>query len=73
MIQNVIMKIKVQRLVEVWEESTYDIPEFNEEIRNKILDEELDPTTTEFLYDSAVDLGVINIYDKSYNLLYTSD
>jgi len=63
------MKIKVQRLVKVWIEETYDVEDLSEETLNNIIDYDKECYDVEALWDTQEDLGPIDIYDSSNNLI----
>ena len=66
--QNV-MKIKLQRLIQVWVEETYDIEDLSEETFDKLRDCEICCYEVEPLWETQEDLGPIQIYDDDWNLI----
>jgi len=76
MIQNVIMmminmeKIYIQRLVSVWIEEEFEIPEISEENINKAINYDIDISCHgEIFWDTQEDLGPVEVYDSNRNLL----
>lgn len=63
------MKIRVQRLIEVWIEDSYEVEDTTEESIDKALNYELDADSTEVLWDSQEDLYPVKVYDEEYNLI----
>ena len=64
-------KIYVQRKVEVWVEDIYKVEEINDETIEAAINYDLDPDTSDVLWDTQIDLGPIEVYDRNNNLLKT--
>jgi len=62
-------KIYVQRKVEVWVEDVYKVEEINDETIEAAINYELDPDSSDVLWDTQIDLGPIEVYDHNNNLL----
>lgn len=63
------MEIKVQRLVEVWVEDTYEVDNLSPETLEKAVMYEFDAEESETLWDTLVDRGPYEIYDEKYHLI----
>lgn len=66
-------KLYIQRKVEVWIEDIYRVEEINDKIIESAIDYDLDPDDSEVLWDTQVDLGPVEIYDKNWNLIRKND
>lgn len=62
-------KIYVQRLVSMWVEDTYRIPEISDENLQRAIDYEIEEEYTEDLYDTQEIIGPVEVYDEDRNLL----
>ena len=62
-------KIYVQRKIEVWVEDIYKVEEINDETIEAAVNYELDPDSSDVLWDTQIDLGPIEVYDRNNNLL----
>lgn len=62
-------KLIIQRRVDVWIEDVYSVDELSEKNIDLALDYEIDPDSTEVLWDSMEELGEVEVYDEEYNLL----
>lgn len=62
-------KIYVQRLVSMWVEDTYRIPEISDENLQKAIDYEIEEEYTEVLYDTQESIGPVEVYDEDRHLL----
>lgn len=62
-------KIYVQRKVEVWVEDVYRVEEINDKTIEAAIDYDLNPDTSDVLWETQVDLGPIQVFDYNYNLL----
>lgn len=62
-------KLIIQRKVEIWIEDIYDVKEINEETIDRAIDYDIDATNTEVLWDTAVYLGPIEVYNDNWELL----
>lgn len=62
-------KIYVQRLVSMWVEDTYRIPEISDENLQRAIDYEIEEEYTEDLYDTQEIIGPAEVYDEDRNLL----
>lgn len=76
MIQNVIMmminmeKIYIQRLVSIWIEEEFKVPEISEENINKAINYDIDVSDySEIFWDTQENLGPVEVYDHHNNLL----
>ena len=65
-------KIYVQRKVEVWVEEIYNVEEINDVTINSAINYFLDPYEEETLWETQVDLGPVEIYDKNRNKIYSN-
>ena len=65
-------KIYVQRKIEVWIEDIYRVEEINDEIIESAINYDLDPDDSEVLWETQVDLGPIEIYNKNWNKIYSN-
>ena len=65
-------KIYVQRKVEVWIEDIYRVEEINDNIIQDAIDYDLDPDDSDVLWETQVDLGPIEVYDKNRNKIYSN-
>lgn len=61
--------IIVQRLVNVWIEELYSVEDLSEESIDKAINYDLDGYETEVLWETQVDVGPVEVYDNSWNLL----
>ena len=65
-------KIYIQRKVEVWIEDIYYVEEINDNIIQDAIDYDLDPDDSDVLWETQIDLGPIEIYDKNRNKIYSN-
>jgi hypothetical protein len=59
------MRIKLQRLVKVWVEDVYEIKQLDKETKELMFNYELEPKSTETLWETQVDVGPYEILDKN--------
>ena len=64
-------KIYVQRKVEVWVEDVYKVEEINDETIEAAINYDLDIYESYVLWDTQIDLGPVEVYDRNNNLLNT--
>ena len=62
-------KIYVQRKIEVWVEEIYHVEDLSEETLENAINYDLDYEDCEVLWETQVDLGPVEIYDKNRNLI----
>lgn len=65
-------KIYVKRKVEVWIEDIYIVEEINDEIIESAINYDLDPDDSDVLWETQIDLGPVEIYDKNWNKIYSN-
>lgn len=65
-------KIYIQRKVEVWIEDIYCVEEINDNIIQDAINYDLDPDDSDVLWETQIDLGPIEIYDKNRNKIYSN-
>lgn len=65
-------KIYVQRKVEVWVEDIYEVEEINDETIESAINYDLDPDESETLWETLVDLGPVEVYDRNRNKIYSN-
>ena len=65
-------KIYVQRKIEVWVEDIYRVDEINDEVIESAINYDLDPDDTEVLWETQIDVGPVEIYDKNRNEIYNN-
>ena len=65
-------KIYVQRKVEVWVEDIYKVEEINDETIEAAINYDLDVDESETLWETQVDLGPVEVYDKNRNKIYSN-
>ena len=65
-------KIYIQRKVEVWIEDIYYVEEINDNIIQDAIDYDLDPDDSDVLWETQIDLGPIEIYNKNRNKIYSN-
>ena len=65
-------KIYVQRKIEVWVEDIYRVDEINDEVIESAINYDLDPDDTEVLWETQIDVGPVEIYDKNRNEIYSN-
>ena len=65
-------KFYVQRKVEVWVEDIYKVEEINDETIEAAINYDLDPDDSEVLWETLVDLGPVEVYDKNRNKIYSN-
>lgn len=65
-------KIYVQRKVEVWVEDIYRVEEINDETIESAINYGLDPDDSEVLWETLIDLGPVEVYDKNRNKIYSN-
>ena len=65
-------KIYVQRKVEVWIEDIYIVEEINDEILESAINYDLDPDDSDVLWETQVDLGPVEVYDKHRKKIYSN-
>ena len=65
-------KLIVQRKVEIWIEDTYNVDEITQDIIDKAIDYEMDASSSEPLWESQEDLGLVEVYDDDWNVLYST-
>ena len=63
------MKIKVQRLVEVWVEDTYEVDNLDSDTLQQAVEYDIDSEGNEVLWETLVDRGPYEIYDEKYHLI----
>lgn len=67
---NIMEKIYVQRLVSLWIEEEFKVPEISEENIDKAVNYEIDISSYgEVFWDTQESLGPIEVYDHNRNLL----
>jgi hypothetical protein len=62
-------KLYVQRKIEVWVVDIYRVEEINDEIIESAINYDLDPDDSDVLWETQIDLGPVEIYDKNLNLI----
>ena len=62
-------EIYVQRLISLWIEDRFEIPELSEENIAKAVKYEIEEKDGEFFYDTRTDLGPIEVYNKDRELV----
>jgi hypothetical protein len=62
-------KLYVQRKIEVWIVDIYRVEEINDEIIESAINYDLDPDDSDVLWETQIDLGPVEIYDKNLNLI----
>ena len=65
-------KIYVQRKVEVWVEDIYKVEEINDETIEAAINYDLDVDESETLWETQIDLGPVEVYDKNRNKIYSN-
>lgn len=65
-------KIYVQRKIEVWVEDIYKVEEINDTTINDAIEYNLDVDEEETLWETQVDLGPVEVYDKNWNKIYSN-
>lgn len=65
-------KIYVQRKVEVWVEDIYKVEEINDETIEAAINYDLDVDESETLWETQVDLGPVEVYDKNWSKIYSN-
>ena len=63
------MKIKIQRLVEVWVEDTYEVDNLDSDTLQQAVEYNICSEENEVLWDTMVDRGPYEIYDEKYHLI----
>jgi hypothetical protein len=67
-------KIIVQRKIEVWVEDSYTVDEINDDVIQQAIDYELPYEDTDVIWETQVELGPIEIYDrKNWKKIYTNE
>jgi len=65
-------KIYVQRKIEVWVEDVYHVKDLSEETLEKAINYDLDYEDCEVLWESQIDLGLVEVYDDKRNSIYSN-
>lgn len=65
-------KIYVQRKVEVWVEDIYKVEEINDETIEAAINYDLDVDESETLWETQIDLGPVEVYDRNQNKIYSN-
>ena len=65
-------KIYVQRKVEVWVEDIYKVEEINDETIKAAINYDLDVDESETLWETQIDLGPVEVYDRNRNKIYSN-
>ena len=65
-------KIYVQRKIEVWIEETYEVEEINVTTINDAIEYNLDVDESETLWETQIDLGPVEVYDKHRKKIYSN-
>lgn len=65
-------KIYVQRKVEVWVEDVYKVEEINDETIEAAINYDLDVDESETLWETQIDLGPVEVYDRNQNKIYSN-
>ena len=65
-------KIYVQRKVEVWVEDIYKVEEINDETIEAAINYDLDVDESETLWETQIDLGPVEVYDRNRNKIYSN-
>ena len=65
-------KIYVQRKIEVWIEEVYKVEEINDTTINDVLEYNLDVDEEETLWETQIDLGPVEVYDKHRKKIYSN-
>ena len=65
-------KIYVQRKIEVWIEETYEVEEINDTTINDAIEFNLDVDEEETLWETQIDLGPVEVYDKHRKKIYSN-
>ena len=65
-------KIYVQRKIEVWIEDVYKVEEVNDNTIQDAINYDLDVDSSEVLWESQIDLGPVEVFDNSYEKLYSN-
>lgn len=66
-------KIYVQRKIEVWVEDIYHVEDLSEETLEKAINYDLDYEDCEVLWETQIDLGPVEVYNKDWKLLYGNE
>ena len=64
--------MRIQRKVEVWIEDIYRVEEINDEIIESAINYNLDPDDSDVLWETQIDLGPVEVYDKNWNKIYSN-
>ena len=65
-------KIYVQRKVEIWIIDIYHVEDLSEETLEKAIDYDLDPDDSDVLWETQIDLGSVEIYNKNREKIYSN-
>ena len=65
-------KIYVQRKVEVWVQDLYTVEEINDETIEAAINYDIDVDESDTLWETQVDLGSVEVYDKNWNKIYSN-
>ena len=65
-------KIYVRRKVEVWIKDVYYVKEINDDTIQDAINYDLDVDSSEVLWESQIDLGPVEVFDNSYEKLYSN-
>ena len=65
-------KIYVQRKVEVWVQEIYEVEEINDTTINDAIEYNLDVDEEETLWETQIDLGPVEVYDKHRKKIYSN-
>ena len=57
-------EIYVQRRVKVWVEDVYKVEEINDDTIQDAINYDLDVDSSEVLWETQIDLGPVEVYDK---------
>lgn len=63
------MKIRIQRLIEVWVEDVYEVDDLSPKTLEKAVMYEFDPECSETLWETQIDRGPYEIYDEKGHLI----
>ena len=65
-------KIYVQRKIEVWVEDVYTVEDLSEETLEKAINYDLDYEDCEVLWETQIDLGLVEVFDDKWNSIYSN-
>ena len=66
------MKVRLQRKVKVWIKEVYEIENTNLETFQDLIGYEKECYEVEPLWETQEDLGLVEIYDEDWNVIYSN-